>query len=119
MKKTLVIGASNQPDRYANMAIRFLREKGVETIAIGSRPGTVGDVEIRTDLPSLAGTDTVTIYLRPDRQQAFHDYLLTIRPRRVIFNPGTENPALANILSSEGIEVLEACTLVLLSTGQY
>lgn len=119
MKKTLVIGASTQPDRYANHAIRLLREKGLETIALGVRPGTVGDVEIRTDLPMVEGTDTVTLYIRPDRQLPYYDYLLAIRPRRVIFNPGTENPDLAKRLSAAGIEVSEACTLVLLSTGQY
>lgn len=116
---TLVLGASEKPHRYANMAVRRLVERGHPVIAVGRRPGRIGGTEIRTAVPEGAVVDTVTLYLSPANQAPWRDALLGLRPRRVIFNPGTENPALARALEAAGCEVLEACTLVMLAAGTY
>ncbi len=118
--KTLVIGASDNPDRYSNIAVNRLRKFGHEVEAIGLREGRkVADVTIQKGQPDLKDIDTVTLYLNPTNQIPYYDYLLKLKPRRVIFNPGTENFELENKLKEGKIEVEEACTLVLLSTGQY
>jgi len=116
---TLVLGASEKTDRYSNMAVRSLRRHGYDVLAVGNRPGKIVDVEIMTGTPDLNGVDTVTLYLSPANQRPLYPYLLSLGPRRVIFNPGTENPELEQLLSEKGSETLEACTLVLLNTGQY
>ena len=118
-KKTLVLGASDRPDRYSYLAINRLRGKGHPVVAIGQRPSKVGDVEIGTEKNAVADIDTVTLYLNPFRQKEYYDYILSLRPKRIIFNPGAENPELARMAQSQGIQPLEACTLVLLSTGQF
>jgi predicted CoA-binding protein len=118
-KKTLVLGASDNPGRYSYLAMARLRGKGHPVVAIGSKQATVGDVEIGTDQQPLTGVDTVTLYLSPLHQQQYYDYILSLHPRRVIFNPGAENPELATLAQENGIEPVEACTLVMLSTGQY
>lgn len=119
-QKTLVLGATENPGRYANMAIRKLREHGHDVAAVGRQAGRVLDVAIETDTNQhINDIDTVTLYLNPTNQQPYEDYLLSLQPRRVIFNPGTENAALEAKLNRAGIETTEACTLVLLSTGQY
>jgi len=118
--KTLVIGASDNPERYSYLAINRLRRFGHEVEAIGLRENRkVGDVTIQKGFPDLKEIDTVTLYLNPTNQIPYHDYLLKLHPRRVIFNPGTENDELENKLKENKIEVEEACTLVLLSTGQF
>jgi predicted CoA-binding protein len=116
---TLVVGASENPDRYSNMAIRRLVEHNVPVYALGLKPGNVAGVELVTGFPELKGIDTITLYVGPQRLAPMHDYLLRLKPRRVIFNPGTEDAEFASKLKSSGVEVTEACTLVLLSTGQY
>ncbi len=118
-KRTLVIGASLNPIRYSHIAIKRLRESGVETLAIGVRKGTVADVTIETEKKPFSDIDTVTLYLNPERQTAYYDYILSLKPRRVIFNPGTENTAFMKILKDNTIEAEIACTLVLLSTNQF
>lgn len=118
-KKTLVIGASEDPSRYANLAIRKLLSHGHEVLAIGSHTGKVEQVPIVTEHAPFKAVDTVTLYLRPQIQKQYYDYIMALNPKRVIFNPGTENPELANQLIQHKIEPVEACTLVLLSTGQY
>ena len=118
-KKTLVIGASDNPGRYSNLAINRLRGKGHPVVAIGQRRVKTGDVEIETEKKAFEGVDTVTLYLNPLRQKEYYDYILSLHPRRIIFNPGAENPELAGLAQASGIQPLEACTLVLLSTGQY
>lgn len=117
--KTLVVGASEKPERYANMAVRMLREHGHEVVAIGLREGSIGDVAIQTGKPQLEGIDTVTLYVGPQRQEPFMDYVAGLKPRRVIFNPGTENQVFQAKLSEAGIEPVEACTLVMLRTSQW
>jgi len=118
-KKTLVLGASDHPGRYSYLALTRLRGNGHPVVAIGRKRATVGDVEIGTDKELLVGIDTVTLYLNPIHQKEYYDYILSLHPRRVIFNPGAENSELATLARANGIEPVEACTLVLLSTGQY
>lgn len=117
--RTLVLGATEKTDRYANMAIRRLREHNEPVVAVGRKSGQVLDVPIATDTEGIETIDTVTLYLNPHNQQEYYDTILSLKPRRVIFNPGTENPSFEAKLQQEGIEPIEACTLVMLSTGQY
>lgn len=118
-KKTVVIGVSENPNRYATMATKMLMEFGHEVVPIGKAPGTINDLAIVTGFPAISAVDTVTLYVNPLRQPPLYDYLIGLHPKRVIFNPGTENPELEAILNENGIETEEACTLVLLQTGQY
>lgn len=117
--KTLVLGASSNPLRYSCMAVKSLRQHNHEVIAIGTKLDKIDDVLILTDMPLITNIDTVTLYLNPQRQAAYLEYITQLKPRRVIFNPGTENPKLYNILKAENIQFEEACTLVLLATQQY
>ena len=117
--KTLVIGASENPERYAYLAILRLRKNDIPVEAIGLRPGKVQDVIIQTGRPALEDIHTITLYLNPKRQKEYYEYFLSLKPKRVIFNPGTENPELEELLQNAGIETTEACTLVMLSTKQY
>jgi predicted CoA-binding protein len=119
MSKTLVFGASTNPNRYAYRAIKRLRSAGIETCAIGGRSGQVGDVEIFTGYPALEDVHTITLYMGAVRLLEHEDYLLSLKPKRIIFNPGAENRPFAYKARSQGVETLEACTLVMLSTDQY
>ena len=116
---TLVFGASLKPERYSNVAIGKLVDNGLDVKAFGLKPGTVGGVEIDTELKSYKNIDTVTLYLNPQRQKDYYSYILSLNPKRVIFNPGTENQELYNLLIENNIKVEVACTLVLLATNQY
>lgn len=116
--KTLVLGASPKPNRYSNMAGHALLKAGHEIVALGSRENNA-DLKIIEGQPVLENIDTVTLYLNPKRQEQYYDYIISLKPRRVIFNPGTENMELLELLNSNGIESEIACTLVLLSTHQY
>lgn len=118
-KKTLVIGASENPARYSNMAIKRLLSYQHPVVAIGKKKGTVGPVAIETEQQPFSGIDTVTMYLNPLRQPEYYDYILSLHPKRIIFNPGAENDELAELAEKNGIKPLEACTLVLLNTGQF
>lgn len=118
-KKTLVLGASENPARYSNLAIRRLREKGHDVVAVGRRAGQVLDVPIQTGMPDLEGIDTITMYLNETNQEPYEDYILKLKPKRIIFNPGAENQSLEFEAGEQGVQTMEACTLVLLSTGQY
>ncbi|WP_062053423.1 CoA-binding protein [Aquimarina longa] len=117
--KTLVLGASLKTDRYSNIAIRRLISYNHQVVAIGLKKGEVTGVTIQTSIGSVKNIDTVTLYLNPFRQQEYYDQILQLKPRRVIFNPGTENPEFYEKLKQAGIAVEIACTLVLLSTNQY
>jgi predicted CoA-binding protein len=119
MAATLVIGVSENPERYAYKAVKMLQAHGHEVIAYGNRPGNLDHVVIHTEWDANWRPDTVTLYINPIIQEQFIDRILELHPRRVIFNPGTENPPLEKLLVSNSIEVEEACTLVMLSTGQY
>jgi len=118
-KKTLVIGASLKSSRYSNMAINKLVTHKHEVVAIGLREGTVAGVNIDTELVPYASIDTVTLYLNPSRQEPYFNYIVNLNPKRVIFNPGTENPEFYKLLEQNNINVEVACTLVLLSIKQY
>ena len=116
---TLVLGASTKLDRYSYRAICMLREYGYSVAAAGSRAGRVADVTIHMQLSATLQLDTITLYLNPSHQKPYYDFILQLKPRRVIFNPGAENPELAALLLQNNITPIEACTLVLLSTHQY
>ncbi len=119
-KKTLVIGASANPARYSNLAIHSLRQKDYEVVALAKRAAQVADVEIVTKFPAAdENIHTITMYVGPQNQPEYYKPILSLQPKRVIFNPGTENPELMKQLRENGIEVTVACTLLLLSTGQY
>ncbi len=118
-KKTIVIGASENEDRYSNKAIRSLRKHSHEVIGFGLKEGKVLDVEIRKELKVVEDVDTVSLYVGPDHQESWKQFILDLKPKRVIFNPGTENPVFEKQLSDNGIETTEACTLVLLSINAY
>lgn len=118
-KKTLVIGASEQSDRYSHQAVKLLRHFGHEVKALGAKEGQIGDTKIETNPPEDGDFDTVTMYLNPARQSTMEEYVLSLNPKRLIFNPGAENPLLAQKAEQKGIEVLDACTLVMLRTHQY
>lgn len=118
-KLTVVIGASPNPERYSFLAVNRLRAAGHPVIAIGKRAGVIGDTPVITEHPALENVDTVTLYLNPTRQQEYYDYIFSLRPKRIIFNPGTENTELIKMAAEKGVEAKEACTLVMLSTGQY
>lgn len=117
--KTLVIGASLNSSRYSNMAIVKLKQFHIETVALGLKSGLVEDVAIETDKKVFDDIHTVTLYLNPKRQEAYYDYIISLNPKRVIFNPGTENPEFYHLLDKHQIKYEIACTLVLLSTNQY
>ena len=119
MKKTLVIGASLNPARYSHMAINRLVNNNHEVVAIGLRKGKVAGVEITKEKKPFQEIDTITLYLNSHRQKDYYNYIISLNPFRVIFNPGTENPELYQLLSENNIESEVACTLVLLSTNQY
>ncbi len=117
--KTLVLGASENPGRYSNMAMLRLQATGHEVVAVGRRAGSVNGIAIN-DAPAQSDEiDTVTLYLNPDHQKDYYNYVLSLKPRRIIFNPGTENEEFEQLAADNGIKVQEACTLVLLGTGQY
>lgn len=118
-KKTLVLGASTKPARYAFMAIEKLVEKGHSVLAIGQNAGEVAGIKIQTKAIPLKNIDTVSLYLNPTRQRDYYNYIVEAQPKRVIFNPGTENPEFYQLLKLNDIKVEIACTLVLLSTNQY
>jgi len=118
-KKTLVLGASDNPSRYSYLAIQKLRKYGHPVVAIGKKISRVADVDIEKEKKEFDHIDTVTLYLNPLHQQDYYDYILSLKPERIIFNPGAENNELADLAAKHNIKPLEACTLVLLSTGQY
>lgn len=118
-KKTLVLGVSLKEDRYSNMAVHRLRSNGITTLAYGMREGVVHDVTIDKELMPYDDVHTITLYLNPTRQKEYYDYMISLKPERVIFNPGTENPELYQLLEKNDISYEVACTLVLLGTSQF
>lgn len=119
LKKTLVLGASTNPSRYANIAALRLISAGHPVTLIGARAGKIYDIPIITEKVTLTDIHTVTLYLSVLHQREYYEYLLKLNPERIIFNPGAENPELERLLSQNSIHFIHACTLVLLSTGQY
>jgi len=118
-KKTLVLGATTNPARYSYLAINKLREGGHEVIAVGRRTGKVSDVEVVAEEKPIEDLDTITLYLNANNQKPYYNYILEQKPKRIIFNPGAENDELEQLAKKNNITTQHACTLVLLSTGQY
>ena|SRR5580698_1604901 len=118
-KKTLVLGASANPSRYSYLAVNRLRNHGHPVVAIGIKKVRVADVDVETEKIEFPNVDTVSIYLNPSNQQSYYQYLMSLHPSRIIFNPGAENEELYGLALAHGIKPVEACTLVLLSTGQF
>jgi len=119
MKKTLVFGASLKSNRYSNLAVNRLLDHNIKTEAFGLKEGKIRGVQIKTNLNDFQNIHTITLYIGASRQPEYIEKILQLRPKRVIFNPGTENPNFYKILEDNGVEVEVACTLVLLATGQY
>jgi uncharacterized protein len=118
-KTTVVIGASPNTDRYSYKATISLQKHGHTVFPIGIRNGKINDLNIINDKPQIENVDTVTLYVGLENQSAWIDYIMSLNPKRIIFNPGTENPEFEALVESQGIEATEACTLVLLSINQY
>ncbi|SFC82188.1 hypothetical protein SAMN05421780_11095 [Flexibacter flexilis DSM 6793] len=119
MKTTLIIGASTSPDKYAYKAAQMLHSHGHALTLVGRDTGELLGEPIQNAIPTDTEIDTVTLYISPKRQPEYYDAIAALKPKRVIFNPGTENPDFEQKLEAQGIEAAEACTLVLLSTHQY
>jgi len=118
-KKTVVIGASENEDRYANRAVRKLKAYGHDVVALGLREGQIDGIKIHKDKPAIPNVNTVTMYVGQQNQPQLYDYIFTLNPKNIIFNPGAENPELEAMAEVKGIEVVEACTLVMLSIGNF
>ncbi|MGC8866451.1 MAG: CoA-binding protein [Bacteroidales bacterium] len=118
-KHTLVIGVSRNPYRYANMAVNALRSHGHPVYAIGREAFIIDNVQVMTEWKDISGLHTITLYIRPELQKAYYDKILNSGARRIIFNPGTWNDELASLATEAGMEVEDACTLVMLSSGQF
>lgn len=118
-KKTLVIGASDKPNRYSNLALKFLKKHDYQAVGIGRKEFKIEEFQVYDKQILLENIDTVTVYLNPKNQEEYKDYILELNPKRVIFNPGAENKDFQNLLERNNIKCLNACTLVLLQTGQY
>lgn len=116
---TLVLGASPRADRYSHLAIQRLRAHGHPVMAVGLRPGEVAGVPITRTVPKGAHVDTVTLYLNPFNQRSWYGDILDMGPRRIVFNPGTENPELEAMARERGVEVVHGCTLVMLAAGTW
>ena len=113
------MGASENPSRYSFLAIKSLLTHNHSVVAIGKKAGSVHGIPIITDKQLFTDIDTVTLYLNPSHQKQYYDYILSLNPKRIIFNPGTENNEFASLAKNNGIQVMEACTLVLLATVQF
>jgi uncharacterized protein len=119
MKKTIVLGATTNPERYAYKATVQLKRAGHEVIPVGIKKGDIEGTTIQNGTPQYKDIDTVTLYLNPQNQIPYYDYILSLAPKRIIFNPGTENIELMHLARHKGIDTEAACTLVLLSLNEY
>ncbi|WP_235296864.1 CoA-binding protein [Portibacter marinus] len=117
--KTLVFGASLKPYRYSHRAVKILKLNGYEVVPLGLRKGEIEGIEVLTGTPEINDIHTITMYVNASRQKEFYDYLLSLKPKRIIFNPGAENIEFFNLANEQGILCENACTLVLLSIGEY
>ena len=118
-KTTVILGASDNPNRYSYLALNRLKKYGHPIVAIGKKDGVVSGIPIQKGTPPIENVDTITLYLNPERQKMYYDYIVSLNPQRIIFNPGTENEELVVLAEKNGIRTMEACTLVMLSTGQF
>lgn len=115
----MVLGASDNPDRYACKATKSLLRNGFEAVPVGFKSGFIKDLEILTGMPDIEDVDTVLIYMGAKKQTEYKDYIIRLKPRRVIFNPGTENPEFKEALKEKGIEAINECALIMLNTDSY
>lgn len=118
-RKTLVLGASENPNRYSYRAVLSLLQHEEEVVAIGLKAGEINGVKIQIGTPPIENVDTITLYIGPKNQPEYYDFIFSLMPKRIIFNPGTENQTFEKMAEEKGIEVLNACTLVMLSIGNY
>lgn len=120
-KITVILGASNNPSRFSYVAVHRLKQKGYEVVPVGIKKGSVAGEEILDirQKPFIDEVDTITLYMNPRNQQAYYDYIMDLKPRRIIFNPGTENPELAALARDRDIQTIFNCTLVMLSQEIY
>ena len=119
MSKSVVLGASSNHSRYSNKAVRSLLKRDHEVVPVGTKTGEIKELEILTGKPVIPDVDTVLLYLAPNRQSEYYDYVLSLKPRRVIFNPGTHNPEFIDLVKENGIEAVEDCALIMLNSGEY
>jgi uncharacterized protein len=119
VKKTLVLGATTNPERYAHIAVRKLKQYGHEVVPVGIHEGEIDGIAIQQGTPELLDVHTVTLYIGEARQPAYYEYIFSLNPKRIIFNPGAENRELKRMAEARGIETVEGCTLVMLSIGVY
>ncbi len=119
MKKTVVIGASPNADRYSYKAVNLLHQHKHQVVAVGIREGKIGEIDIIKGLPQVEDVHTVSLYVGPDKQPEYYDYIFSLKPKRIIFNPGTENQEFYDLAAKNNIEAMEACTLVLLNIGDF
>jgi uncharacterized protein len=119
-KTTLVLGASHNPERFSYKAVRQLQAGNIPVIALGRRNADLGNIQIRKGMPDdITGVHTVTMYLSAANQKEYYDFIFSLRPERIIFNPGTINPELQAIARQKGIEVITDCMLVMLRNGSF
>jgi predicted CoA-binding protein len=119
MSKNLVLGASPNHSRYSNKAVRSLLKRDYEVVPVGTKSGEIKELGILTGKPDVADVDTVLLYLSPNRQPEYYDYVVGLKPRRVIFNPGTHNQEFIDLLEENGIDAVEDCALIMLNAGEY
>jgi uncharacterized protein len=120
-KKTVILGATENRNRYAFVAAEMFAERNIPFVPVGIKKGEVFGKQILDlkERPEIEGVHTITLYIGPHNQAEWYDYIISLKPKRIIFNPGTENPELMELAEKNGIQVCRACNLVLLSTGQY
>jgi len=119
MKKTLIIGVSENEERYANRVMRLLIERNYEVVAIGKKQGEVSGVKIGTELTEIDNLHTISLYINAEIQKSYYDYIIKQNPKRVIFNPGTANEAFEKLLKSKGIQALNSCSMIMLTANHY
>lgn len=119
MSINVVLGASPNHSRYSNKAVRSLLKRDHKVVPVGTKAGEIKELEILTGKPNIEDVDTVLLYLAPNRQSEYYDYVIGLKPRRVIFNPGTHNPEFIELLQDKDIEAVEDCALIMLNSGDY
>ena len=119
MKKVMVLGASPNRKRFSHLCVKSLLRHGYDVVPIGKRNGDIDEVNLLTHRPQIRDLDTVTLYLNSENQKEYYDYILGLKPNRIIFNPGAENPELKKMAEDKGIDAVEECTLVMLNSGNF
>lgn len=119
MKKTVILGATPDPSRFAYKATQMLSCHGYEVVPVGIKKGKIAGKKILNNYPAIECVDTITLYVGARNLTPLFDYILGLKPKRIIFNPGTENEDLINLADQKGIQAVVGCTLVMLSTGTY